>query len=128
MPTDKDPTAGPAFGSDDLRLPDGLRGPLLAHLAALRQRYVERGWAGRVDFGLRPAVIVIDLALWWTDPGNRSMGSNVDAVVDAACRLLAAARSAEIPIFFTTWDCDRAIPPSPHDRKVRMDLQPGDER
>jgi len=54
MPTDKDRTAGPAFGSDDLRLPDGLRGPLLAHLAALRQRYVERGWAGRVEFGLRP--------------------------------------------------------------------------
>ena len=59
------------FGSDDLRLPDELRAPLQAHLKALRERYVERGWAGRVGFGQRPALIVIDLALWWTDPRRR---------------------------------------------------------
>ncbi len=45
------PASGPAFGSSDLRLPDELRGPLLAHLADLRERYVARGWAGRVGFG-----------------------------------------------------------------------------
>jgi nicotinamidase-related amidase len=128
MATEENRAAGLAFGSDDLRLPDELRGPLRDHLAALRERYVERGWAGRMDPGERPALIVIDLALWWTDPGNHSQGSNVDAVVEAACRLLQAARAAAIPIFFTTWDYDPAIPPSPHDRKVRMDLKPGDER
>jgi len=116
------------FGSDDLRLPDELRAPLQAHLAALRERYVERGWAGRVGFGQRPALIVIDLALWWTDPRNRSQGSNVDSVVDAACSLLKVARMAKIPIFFTTWDYDFAMPPSPHDQKVKMELKPGDER
>ena len=120
--------AGLPFGSDDLRLPDELRAPIRAHLAALRERYAGRGWAGRVGFGQRPALIVIDLALWWTDPSNRSQGSVVDSVVDAACRLLQAARGAKIPIFFTTWDCDPSTPPSPHDNKVRMDLRPGDER
>ncbi|MCC6368024.1 MAG: isochorismatase family protein [Bryobacterales bacterium] len=116
------------FGSDDLRLPDDLRAPIRAHLAALREQYVDRGWAGRVGFGSRPALIVIDLALWWTDPANRSQGSNVDTVVGAVCALLKAARAAGIPIFFTTWDYDWSFPPSPHDRKVRMELKPGDER
>ena len=121
-------TAVLAFGSEDLRLPDELRTPIRAHLAAIRERYVERGWAGRIGFGSRPALIVIDLALWWTDPRNRCQGSSVDSVVEAACRLLRAARAAKIPIFFTTWDCDPSMPPCPHDRKVRMELKPGDEK
>ncbi|HEY3837430.1 MAG TPA: isochorismatase family protein [Bryobacteraceae bacterium] len=116
------------FGSEDLRLPDELRAPLKAHLAALRERYVQRGWAGRVGFGKRPALIVIDLALWWTDPREVRQGSNVDSVVEAACRLLEAARAAKIPIFFTTWDWDPSMPPSPHDRKVRMNLKAGEQR
>jgi maleamate amidohydrolase len=121
-------TAALAFGSEDLRLPDELRAPIRAHLAQIRQRYVERGWAGRVGFGYHPALIVIDLALWWTDPRNRCQGSSVDSVVEVACRLLTAGRAAKIPIFFTTWDCDPSIPPSPHDKKVKMDLKPGDEK
>ena len=116
------------FGSDDLRLPDELRAPLLAHLTALRQRYVERGWAGRVGFGKSPALIVIDLALWWTDRRNHCQGSDVDSIVAAACGLLEKARAAKIPIFFTTWDCDPSMPPSPHDAKVIMELSTGDER
>ncbi|HUQ90895.1 MAG TPA: isochorismatase family protein [Bryobacteraceae bacterium] len=116
------------FGSEDLRIPDELRAPIQAHLAEIRKRYVERGWAGRVGFGKHPALIVIDLALWWTDPGNRCQGSNVDSVVEASGRLLNAARAAGIPIFFTTWDYDWSMPPSPHDRKIKMDLKPGDEK
>src|SRR6266404_687087 len=126
--TSEPDTAALAFGSEDLRLPDELRAPIRAHLAEIRKRYVERGWAGRVGFGYHPALIVIDLALWWTDPRNRCQGSSVDSVVEAACRLLKAARAAKIPIFFTTWDCDPSMPPSPHDKKVRMDLKPGDEK
>jgi nicotinamidase-related amidase len=116
------------FGSEDLRLPEELRTPLRAHLATLRERYVQRGWAGNVGFGQRPALIVIDLALWWTDARDVRQGSNVDSVVEAACQLLEAARAAKIPIFFTTWDWDPSMPPSPHDRKVRMDLKPGEQR
>lgn len=118
----------PAFGSDDLRLPDELRAPLMAHLADLRKRYVDRGWARRIGYGKRPALIVIDLALWWTDPANYSQGSHIDPVVNNACRILKAARAAKIPIFFTTWDCDFSVPPCPHDLKVPLNLKPGDER
>jgi len=116
------------FGSDDLRLPDELREPIRKHLAALRKQYLARNWGGRVGFGRRPALIVIDLALWWTDPRNRSQGSNVESVVKATRHLLDAARAAKIPIFFTTWDCDASIPPSPHDRKLKYDLKPADTR
>jgi nicotinamidase-related amidase len=116
------------FGSDDLRLPDDLRGPLRAHLAALRQAYHRRGWGGPVGFGRRPALIIIDLALAWTDPRQRGVGSDVDAVVEATCRLLAAARTAGIFVVFTTFAYDPAEPPSPHDAKNALHLGPEDEK
>lgn len=116
----------PKFGSQELSLPDELRGPLLAHLADLRQKYIQRNWAGRVGFGQRPALLVIDLALFWTRPDTQ-MGSSVDAVVEACCEVLNAARAAGIPIFFTTYDYDPADPPSPHHKKLCLSLKPGDE-
>lgn len=115
-----------AFGSPDLQLPDELREPVLAHLADLHQKYVERDWAGRVGFGSRPALIVIDLALFWTQPRNQ-IGTNADSVVAAAIEVLKAARAAEIPVFFTTYGYDPADPPSPQNRKLKMNLKPGDE-
>ena len=111
----------PAFGADDLRLPDELRGPLLAHLAALKERYLARNWAGRVGFGKRPAVIVIDLATFWVRPSEQ-MGSNVESVLQATCKVLEAARAAKVPIFFTTWAYDPALPPSPNDRKLKYEF------
>src|SRR5436190_18024842 len=107
----------PAFGSPDLRLPDALRGPLLAHLAQLRERYLARDWAGRVGFGKRPALIVIDLAKYWITP-REQIGSDLDFVVEQTCRALAAARAAAIPIFFTTFALDPADPPSPQNKKL----------
>jgi maleamate amidohydrolase len=116
------------FGSHDLRLPDELRAPLKAHLTDLKERYLSRGWGGRVGCGKRPALIVIDLAIWWTDAANQCTGSDVESVVDAACQLLEAARAARIPVFFTTWDHDLSFPPSPHDRKQVFVRKPGDEK
>jgi maleamate amidohydrolase len=116
------------FGADDLRLPDALRGPLRAHLAALREHYRQRGWGGRIGFGRRPALIVIDLARAWTDASYRAVGSDVDAVVAAAGRLLEAARAAGIPVIFTTFAHDPAEPPSPHDAKSALRPGPGDEK
>jgi nicotinamidase-related amidase len=107
----------PEFGTGNLRLPDELREPLQAHLEDLRQRYREMGWGGRVGFGLRPALIVIDLARFWTEPDHQ-MGSDIDAVVEASCSVLDTARSVGIPIFFTTTDYDPADPPSPRDGKL----------
>lgn len=111
------------FGSSDLRLPDALRGPLREHLAHLRERYLARGWAGRVGFGQRPALIVIDLATYWTQP-QQPIGADLEAVIDHACRVLAAARAAQIPIFFTTFAFDPADPPSPQNRKLKIQVAP----
>ena len=120
------PTTGLPFGSADLKLPDALRGPLKEHLDQLQQAYLRRGWGQRVGFGSRPALIVIDLAVYWTSP-RQQIGSNLDSVVQATCQVLAAAREASIPIFFTTFAYDPADPPSPQNRKLQMQISPGDE-
>lgn len=115
------PTSHPQFGSDDLRLPEELRWPLRDHLQQLAAAYARRKWGGRVGFGTRPAIVVIDLAKFWLDP-TQQIGSNLDSVVAATCRILAAARAAQVPIFFTTYAYDAADPPSPHDRKLSFQL------
>ena len=117
----------PPFGSPALRLPDELRGPLKAHMEELRQRFLELGWGTRGGFGQRPALLVIDLALLWTRPGRPPMGSQIDSVVEGACELLEVARQVEIPIIFTTYDCDPADPPVPHDRKCISSNRPENE-
>lgn len=107
------------FGSSDLRLPDAIRGPLLAHIEDLRQRYLQRGWGGRVGFGSRPALVVIDLARFWLEPGQQ-IGSDLNSIVEATCRVLASSRAAGIPIFFTSFAHDPAEPHSPHDEKLKF--------
>lgn len=116
----------PPFGSTDLRLPDELRGPLMQHLETLRERYLSRNWAGRVGFGRKPAVVVIDLARYWTTP-KEQIGANLDSVIQSTCRVLTAARAVNVPIFFTTFAFDPADPPSPQNRKLCMSLKEGDE-
>lgn len=114
-------------GSEDLRLPDDLREPLHRHLAELRERYKKLKWGRPTGFGDRPALIVIDLAKAWTDPDCFPYGSNVDSVVEAASRLLDAARNAQIPVFFTTSPGDPAEPPRPA-KKTEVEPDPKDEQ
>ena len=114
------------FGSDDLRLPDQLRDGLMEHLEDLRGKYLQRGWGQRVGFGEKPALIVIDLARYWIEPKNQ-IGADLDSVILASCQVLEAARSAGIPIFFTTFAYDPADPPSPQNTKLQMKIEPGDE-
>ncbi len=114
------------FGSSDLRLPDELREPLLRHVNELQERYLQRGWGQRVGFGRRPALIVIDLARYWTE-SKQQIGTDLDSVVEATCLVLGAARVAKIPIFFTSFAYDPADPPSPQNTKLQMKLEPGDE-
>ena len=100
---------------------NALEGLRLA-MAEVDAYYKKRGiFQGRFGFGKRPAVVVIDLARFWLDP-QRQIGSRLDAVVEAACRILEASRSAQVPIFFTTFAHEPAHPVSPHDRKLRLDL------
>ena len=115
------------FGSSDLRLPDELRGPLKAHLEELHRRYLDRGWAGRVGFGKRPALIVIDLAKFWTTPTTQ-IGSDLESVVQNTLRVLSAARAARIPVFFTSYALDPSDPPSPQNKKLCLGAGAQDER
>jgi maleamate amidohydrolase len=116
----------PRVGSPDLLLPDALRAPVMEHLQAVRKGLEARGWGGRTGFGERPAVVVIDLALGWTQP-DEQMGSHIDPVVESTCRVLAAAREAGAPIFFTTSYCDPAEPPTPQSRKLKVRVTPENE-
>ncbi len=117
---DRTPSPLP-FGSDDLKLPDELRGPLRAHLQELRNHYLKRNWGARVGFGERPALLVIDLARYWLDE-TVQIGCNLDSVVDATCQVLQATRQAGLPVFFTSLDWDPADPPSPQNIKLKWDV------
>ena len=74
-----------------------------AAMAAVDAYYNERGiFQGRFGFGQSPALVVIDMAYGWTDPAYAGGSARLDGAVEAIGRLLPAARSKAIPIFFTT--------------------------
>jgi maleamate amidohydrolase len=60
-----------------------------------------RGFGGRAGFGERPALVVIDVNVGFTDPAS-PLVCDLDSVVDAIARLLDEARAAAIPIVYTT--------------------------
>ncbi len=69
----------------------------------LHDFYTQRGFAGRVGFGERPAVLVIDLARAWTEPYPISpIGTDLSEVVAQTARVLDVGRQIPIPVFFTT--------------------------
>jgi nicotinamidase-related amidase len=63
--------------------------------------YVKKGFAARVGFGQRPALLVIDMIRAFTDLRS-PLASNLDPQMEAIRRLLAVAREREIPIIFST--------------------------
>jgi maleamate amidohydrolase len=69
--------------------------------SATLELYRRKGLAGRVGFGARPALLVVDLSVGFTDPSS-PLGASLDREVGAAEALLDEARAAEIPVHFTT--------------------------
>lgn len=69
--------------------------------AATLAAYKKKGLAARVGFGRRPALIVVDYIVGFTDVASPLAG-DFSRELAATCRLLAAARRARLPIFFTT--------------------------
>lgn len=59
------------------------------------------GFHGRTGFGRRPALLVIDVNLGFTDPAS-PLVCDLEEVVGAIARLLAEARSAGVPVVYTT--------------------------
>jgi len=60
-----------------------------------------QGFHGRAGFGRRPALIVVDVNVGFTDPAS-PLACELEGVVAAIQRLLTEARRARIPIAYTT--------------------------
>jgi len=72
----------------------------------VRDFYQSKGFGGRVGFGSRPAVIVIDMAKAWLDEASPLGSRNVQGVMTHILRILDVARERRLPIFFTTMAFD----------------------
>ena len=59
------------------------------------------GFGGRAGFGRRPALVIVDMTLGFTDPGS-PLACDLEEPVANIQKLLQAARDAEIPVIFTT--------------------------
>jgi nicotinamidase-related amidase len=63
------------------------------------------GFHGRAGFGRRPALLVIDVNLGFTDPAS-PLVCDLDDVVEAIRRLLGETRRAALPVVYTTVSYD----------------------
>jgi maleamate amidohydrolase len=63
------------------------------------------GFHGRAGFGLRPALLVIDVNVGFTDPES-PLACDLKGVVVAIQRLLGEARAAGLPVVYTTFSYD----------------------
>jgi len=63
------------------------------------------GFHGRAGFGRRPALIVVDVNVGFTDPAS-PLVCDLESVVEAIGGLLSEARRAEIPVVYTTVSYD----------------------
>jgi len=59
------------------------------------------GFHGRTGAGERPALVVVDMSLGFTDPES-PLACELDDVLAAVARLLDAARRAGLPVVYTT--------------------------
>jgi len=65
------------------------------------ERYSRIGYAHRIGYGSRPALVVIDMAQAWTLPGGPFYCDGIEAIIDVTRRLLDAAHARGVPVFFT---------------------------
>lgn len=67
---------------------------------ALDQDYQHAGFGGRLPFGKKPALVIIDVVMAYLDPKSSLYGGFEPAL--ASCeKLVAAARKAGVPVIFT---------------------------
>lgn len=65
------------------------------------------GFHGRAGFGMKPALVVVDVNRGFTDPAS-PLVCDLDGVVAAIARLLVAFRGAGLPVAYTTVAYDDA--------------------
>ncbi|MEV0593488.1 isochorismatase family protein [Nonomuraea cavernae] len=66
----------------------------------LGEDYSAHGFAQRLGFGSRPALVVVDFVNAYVTPGC-DLYAGVESAVEAGAQVLAAARKAGIPVIFT---------------------------
>lgn len=66
-----------------------------------QEMYQQRGFANRVGFGEKPALLIIDFINAFTDV-SCPLGSNLDAEIEATKDLLNTFRHRNLPVHFTT--------------------------
>ena len=66
-----------------------------------------RGFHGRAGLGSRPALVVVDVNVGFTDPES-PLVCDLDDVVEAIRRLLEAFRESDLPVAYTTVSYDEA--------------------
>ena len=76
--------------------------------AAEVEQYRAAGFGGRVGWGKKPALLVIDMAGAWTSK-DEELGSNLSNVTESICKLLDEFRSRNLPCYFTTMAYDPAM-------------------
>ena len=64
------------------------------------EKYRSKGLAGKMGFGERPAIVVVDFLVGFTDEES-PLGSNLDNEIEATRRLLDVGRAAGIPILYS---------------------------
>ena len=72
-----------------------------ANMDPTLKMYKERGFASRSAYGKRPALLVVDMTNGFTDPAS-PLGSDLTSQLAAVGKLLEAARSRGLPIYYTT--------------------------
>lgn len=70
-------------------------------MSSTKDVYEARGYGGSTSFGTRPALVVVDFSVGFTDPSSPLHCDSDDALV-ATAELLAAAREGGSPVVFTT--------------------------
>jgi nicotinamidase-related amidase len=63
--------------------------------------YERGGWGGRVGFGERPALVVVDMYRAFVDPEYPFSSADAPATADAIAELLADFRARGLPVFHT---------------------------
>ena len=72
-----------------------------SHAEEIERNYREKGFAARVGFGHRPAVLVVDAIVGFTDLDS-PLAAQFDAEIAATVRLLDRARQKAVPAVFST--------------------------
>lgn len=84
----------------------------------VRELYLRSGFGGRVGFGRRAGIVVIDLARSWLDESSPQGSASLGSVLENTIRMLDVARRTGHPVFFTTMAFEKCDVDGPYGRKM----------